>query len=231
MLWKDSQTYVDQLSKLPDLKALLTTPFALLMSIEVMPSIAVEAEKAAKGASETKGDSKESKETKTNHVTKFTRAKLYDAFMDHWFKRQAEKARQAGDTTNAKILIQHYRQFCFKLAERLRAAGITAVQYPFGEEALFEDDLLSDTPKEAVDPKGPRGPWVKKLLSTENEAMVRTRKGAPLTVATGNYYQFILSYPAACCGTLHDGGFQRGRNVNSPPLVVNANLVCIHEII
>lgn len=175
-LWKNAKDYEEAFTRIPEIKALITTPYLLLMSIEVLPSIMSELTTT---------------EYKRSDTQQLTRAKLYDYFMESWFKRQAEKARKMGDTTPPKLLMQRYRQFCLKFAERLRAAGITSVQYPYGDETLFDDDLLSDKPKEAVDPEGPQGPWVKKLLGTENDAMVRARQGAPLLIATGNYYQFI----------------------------------------
>jgi WD40 repeat protein/uncharacterized protein YjbI with pentapeptide repeats len=171
-IW-DTTYYTKKINALPELSELLTTPFLLFLTLKALPQIENE---LATEIAEVK--------LKEQSANKLTRAKLVEYCMQNWFERQAQKAQEQGETAPIRDLIQDYWQFSFKLAENLQRANVVAVQYPSRTQALFAEQ--SD-----ISELGPQGRWVEQLFGNSNERINRARKGAPLQMGAGNYYQFI----------------------------------------
>ncbi len=201
-LLKDVETYQKQLQLFPELQALITTPFLLLVAVEILPSLMEDLEKQPKTAAAST-DSKDSKTADgksalpTNSL-QLTRAKIYDRFMENWFRRQEHKLRLIGQLPARGDIKNDYRKFCLALAQRFHLAQITAVQYPQEQEAGSSlDDLFMSTPTTAVvstataaAPSSPTDAWVEKFFG-EHPDMVRARTGSPLRIRPGNWHEFI----------------------------------------
>lgn len=86
--WPECDAYTEHLNRYDTLKALTQTPYVLAMIMLVLPKMTAEAQKDI----DTNKD-KQKKHT-TQHV--LTRAKIYDYFIDQWFRYQATRLEQLG---------------------------------------------------------------------------------------------------------------------------------------
>ena len=135
-LWPDISRYQREFAQIPELKKLISNPFLLLITTEVLPQIVTEIER---------GEEKELLKRKI-----ITQAKLYQSYMQQWFKRQADKAVLAqdflekpeqllgkeatqlsislsGNQLSSELLKLAYKRFCQNLAVHLQKEGL--VQY------------------------------------------------------------------------------------------------------
>ena len=122
VLWPEVTHYQQQFAQLPELKAIVSTPFMLLITAEILPMIVQEVAETLPDLRqeslivtedkystdrerkiEIKEDEEEIKHSSSQTAEHrqqrrmLTRAKLYHCFMEQWFNRQAQKAVTAKD--------------------------------------------------------------------------------------------------------------------------------------
>jgi uncharacterized protein YjbI with pentapeptide repeats len=168
-MFSDIMTYQKYFNEVPDLKALLKTPFLLLITVEVLPTIIAQME--------------ENKSQENQPL--ITRAKLYDRFIKDWFLRQEEKLRMTNQLPESGNIQEDYQEFCSVLAQYFYKEGITHIQYPLEEKSKSSRLNLERQPTiVAYD-------WRERLFGNKEPDIKRAREGSPLRTDKGNCHQFI----------------------------------------
>ena len=195
LIWSEVSRYQREFAQIPELKNLISNPFLLLITTEVLPQIVTEIER---------GEEKEPLKRKM-----ITQAKLYQSYMQQWFKRQADKAVLAqdflekpekllgkeatqlsislsGNQLSSELLKLAYKRFCQNLAVHLQKEGLVGIQYP---QALPHRGLLEDEEEHKEIVAQPT--WVTLLFSIHEPDLERLLKGCPILRDTFNQYQFL----------------------------------------
>ncbi len=187
IVWPDVAIYQKHLKEIPELEKLITTPFLLLIMVQVLPGIVEEIAKLNKDKKDEKGG--------VDTTLQLTRAKLYDRFVENWFLREKNKLNLASPKQFEcpPDIIKNYWQFCLGLAQKLhKLAPATAVQYPFVAISPACGNLdLGEEESKPINSDGLQGPWVEKFFGNKDTNIALARKGSPLRVDTGNWHQFI----------------------------------------
>lgn len=137
--WRDIEKYKEQFNKIPSLKSLITNPFLLFLTAEVLPSIVEKHEQA--------GDSVK---------LEILRLDLYDAYMDNWFWRAEDRLQQSHKlSTFLNIDIKKYfTKFCKNLAVKMDNKKVSYVEYaPPDDETPDEwEEFFGNKPSESNKP-------------------------------------------------------------------------------
>jgi hypothetical protein len=122
----------EQLTSVPGLKQLITTPFLLHLAVEALPDILLKYADQSKDLKEIK-ETKETKEEKrTQQKTQpsptqqyLTQAELYDVFIEGYFKRQEKKLKESGHVEKDQDPKPSFWKFCKELALQMRVQECT----------------------------------------------------------------------------------------------------------
>ncbi len=159
--WQKTETYLQNIGDLPGMRELITTPFLLMIAMDVMPEI-VEKYKHLDEAER----------------LKLTGANLYDAFIKKWFERQADKLMvEGGLPEDGHDVMDDFMDFSKELAKAMHFAKASRVYYK-PQSNLFEKQNLKDQ-------------WSENFFSDKNKDMMRARKGCPLKKVAPFTWAFI----------------------------------------
>lgn len=204
-LWATPQDYLKHFAELSELRDMISTPFLLMIAIEVLPVIVANLTLKQESPAQ---DSKMIKQT----LKDLKRAALYDGFMENWFTREAKKTlltqnyleepeallgeavvqeveeAARGNSSldvNLCLLKKGYLMFCQEFSRHLQEDKMVSVQYPPEEKRVGR---LGGSPT-AVSASPT---WVNELFDEKDRDMARCRRGSPLrTVALRNKrYEF-----------------------------------------
>ena len=112
--WQDWRKYREYIDKIPGLKELVETPFALSMVVEVLPRVVM------KRAKDTIEDAEKNKMMSID---------LYDEFTDWWFDTQETKLTTISSIKSVRNVKLEFKKFTKSLASQMMAKGITVVTY------------------------------------------------------------------------------------------------------
>lgn len=184
-LWPSVEPYLQAIKKLPLLEQWINTPFFLLITVEILPTV-------------------------SDLSAQETRTQFYDRFIDAWFTRQAEKALKAGEfiqdpesllgsaalttlqaeakksASKIDIRILHLKKggiaFCQALATALKLADQTTVkEIKMGRLVAQSDASAPLSPPSRVD----------QLWNDRDPDLMRCRQASPLRKITANETGFI----------------------------------------
>lgn len=216
LLFKQVAEYERTFKQFPELQSLVTTPFLLMIAIEVLPKILKEAEEVDPTPKKiVKTKQKEKVRPLSAETLKLTRVKLYEQFMDGWFYRQADKAvksrnllEKPEDLLGTQTVFKLNQQF--EKRKRLQKISYD-VQIDYLKKAYsdFSQRLaisLKQTGRSSADPRG--GGKVGKLhhpaaqsmdqvdtavylLSDNDSDIVRCRQGSPIRQLASGEWGFI----------------------------------------
>lgn len=120
--WQDPKKYKEQIDQVPGLLSLISTPFLLYITADVLPGIVQQHSK-----------------DKSSERLALLRRDLYDAFTNRWFIRAEAKLREARQLLDFDGDIKlSFVNYCKKLASKMFEKKVTIVKYVasvWGEEA------------------------------------------------------------------------------------------------
>jgi tRNA A-37 threonylcarbamoyl transferase component Bud32 len=168
--WLIAQTYRDWIEQIPGLRPLVQTPFLLKITMQVLPKVVTMYQQAQ------------------NQKERFhmTQAKLYDAFVAHWFGRQEEKLIGL-DIHPGKSLYKDYLAFSKALAKKMHERRLNTVTY------AEESDLLEDVSQPSEWAMFFSNEFVPSDRNNDERRKMRVlaRKGCPLRKVAEDQYAFI----------------------------------------
>ncbi len=148
----DTQACLSYLNKNPKARQLLDTPLMLKLFVDAYPIL--------------------QRETENNPTLRFTRYRLYEAFLTTWTQHQVVRTIQ--QLGHYEDLTGHFQNFSETLAFTMYAHAKDAIEYQ-------EDSTLIQREEDAL--------W-SRFFTDRDPDVVKLRLGCPLT-RTGNTYSFL----------------------------------------
>jgi len=124
-----AKKYWETITKLPDLKEMIRTPFILRMIIEALPQIVEHHQK---------------QESKSAEKLRLTRFELYQAFTNQAFERQKGKLLKAHQLPKQGNIVEGYMAFCTRVASLLYQMKKNVVVCPPPKYDYFNDQKKQD---------------------------------------------------------------------------------------
>ena len=147
--WQDAQQCLSLIKSIPGLLDLIKNPFLLFITMKILPNI-----------------SKQYAGQPLVDRARMTAKKLYDGFVEMWFRRQHYKLLLDNDDDPNRDVIQDFWQFSKALAVAMKNARVTTVQYSGYQPALFSAAESKDS-------------W-DRFFSDHDQRVKRARRGCPL---------------------------------------------------
>ncbi len=217
----DAARYQAEFKMIPELQALIDTPFILWMTLSILPELAKEQLPIrVKTPAKTKDSTDEKTIRKTKETselpevkaslqtgkTPITRAALYDRFMDKWFTRQAKKAYQQRSylTDTTAILGEARKQALKQEADQtggddVQVYWLKAAYRVFCltfAEHLFQRRQVGLRYESISTPESKttsKGETLSRLLGDTLPDSARLRQGSPLRESSDHTWSFMYA--------------------------------------